>query len=165
MALVTLVVVMIAVAVVAIVTIVAVAAVVQMRGLALGLHCADCIICIVRIVSCRLHCADDIVRIASCGLHCADCIVPSAVLYRLECADKRCDVCKRGGIDRPKLHGSKQLYALPCNEGIRCTKNRRFCTLLEELPCRTPRGIRLDSEVAMPIVEKPIHVLPTVTAN
>ena len=52
MALVTLVVVMIAVAVVAIVTIVAVAAVVQMRGLALGLHCADCIICIVRIVSC-----------------------------------------------------------------------------------------------------------------
>ena len=74
----TLVVVIIAVAVVAIVIIVAVVAVVQMRGLALGLHCADCIMYIVRIVLCRLHSVhrtNCIVQIVSCGLHHADCIV------------------------------------------------------------------------------------------
>lgn len=57
--------VMIAVAVVAIVTIVAVVAVVQTRGLAMGLHCADCIMCIVQIVSYGLHRTDCIVWIAS----------------------------------------------------------------------------------------------------
>ena len=61
-----------------IVTIVAVVAVVQMRGLILELHCADCIICIMRIISYGLHCVhytDCIVQIVLCGLHYADCIM------------------------------------------------------------------------------------------
>ena len=37
--------------------------------------------------------------------------------------------------------------------------------LLEELLYKTSRGIKLDSEVAISIVDKPIHVLPTVTTN
>ena len=93
----TLVVVMIAVAVVSIVIIVAVVAVVQMHKLTLGLHCADCILCIVRIVSCglhRVHRTDCIIQIVSYGLHRADCILPSIVLYRLGCVNKRCDIAK-----------------------------------------------------------------------
>ena len=139
----TLVVVIIAVAVVAIVIIVAVVAVVQMRGLALGLHCADCIMCIVRIVSCAsygLHRTDCIVWIALCGLHCADCIVPSAVLYRLRCANKHYDVVKEEElIVRNCVVASSCMFCLATREYIvpkidvfvRCLRNF-FVELLEE---------------------------------
>ena len=85
------------------------------------LYCVDYIMYIVWIILCGLHYADCIMQIALCRLYRIDCIVPNAVLYRLWCADKCCDFCKRGGIDCLNLHGSKQLYALPCNKGIRCT--------------------------------------------
>lgn len=71
---------------------------------------------------------------------------------------------KRGGIDYPDLPRSKAAVCSTCRQKVRCTENGRYCLLLEELPLESPRGVRVDGEVEMSIVEN-LYVLPIVTAD
>lgn len=71
---------MIVIAVVIIVEIIAVIAIIQMRRLVLKLHYTNCIIYIVRIISCELHYAD--------------CIRLSAAFHELRNTNKSCNIAK-----------------------------------------------------------------------
>ena len=87
-------------------------------------------------------------RIASCalyGLYSADCMCG---LHRADC------IVRNYIASSCALYFVTKGYAVPKTDGfVRCFRKE------------SPRGIRADSEVAIPIVGEPIYVLPSVTAN